>query len=70
MIGTDLVVFREVCGYDPFVFLLFPFQEDETEVSEEVKETWVSDKLVTVPLGLSLASCIGDEQICAHVGGG
>lgn len=49
-------------------FLPFPFQEDETDVSEEIKETWVSDRLVTVPLGSALLLGIGDEQIYVNVG--
>lgn len=50
-------------------FLPFPFQEDETDVSEEVKETWVSDRLVTQSLwGSALLLGIGDEQIYVNVG--
>jgi hypothetical protein len=53
-------------------FLLFPFQEDETDVSEEVKEALVSDR----PTGdtQSLQGCLalwhtvlGDELLWAHV---
>lgn len=44
-------------------FLPFPFQEDETDVSEEVKEAWVSDTLVdTVPL--SSALLLGTADLC------
>lgn len=56
----------------PMAFLLFPFQEDETDVSEEVKEALVSDR----PTGdtQSLQGCLalwhtvlGDELLWAHV---
>lgn len=32
-----------VCDRDRLFFFRLPFQEDETEVPEEVKKAWVSD---------------------------
>lgn len=38
------------------VFFLLPFQDDATDVSEEVKQAWVSDRPVRhVPLQLNFA---------------
>lgn len=37
---------RAACDRDRLFFFLLPFQEDETEVPEEVKKAWVSEAVL------------------------
>lgn len=57
--GADLVAFKDGCDHGPLVFLPPSFQEDETDVSEEVKEALVSGKPVRhVPFASTSLMCI------------